>query len=474
MCLIALPHLNLGVGLGENIDTYLMLERGLRFRTEGYLPSRSWGNPLYEVWAHPLIQFAGPSVARNVSWLWHVGSLGVLWRFFLRRTRNERDAFLGTSVLGCLPVMVIAANTLLETAQALFFFFLAFTTSDRPIRKLSDSVLPFLAAAACAATRVEGFILIVALAITRMGSFPSERRRTLILSLSAIVVAALPYWLLYRHSTVLEFSILNTGDPIWMRLVKSGIGMAAALGTLTLLWSIPRFRPLWNGRHDPAVRLAGVLWILLFLRFVLLPDEVEYFSMGAAAALMVLVLVERSVSARVVLIATLLVSNFVRFSYFARDPVSGAIQWKPGIAAGALLVDRYKRVQNEYIRNHFVSDYTPQLRQAGCVPERFSYMELMVERFPKQDPDRRCVLVSLKWLVRMRDVVMPSQGESLSEFLAVYDKTVILHPLNRDRGWRRFITSGIGLTLWSAPEIKRSIASRGPVQIIGPEHPISK
>jgi hypothetical protein len=287
------------------------------------------------------------------------------------------------------------------------------------------------------------------------------------LAVTFIGVALLPYIFLYQYPTLFHFQILDTGDTSWIRVGKALIAIVATFGMPGFIFLVTRM--FWKARYPRDLVFESLLFLffLTVIRLIILPDELEYFIFGAVA--MVLLFVSFEWSARALGVAFLLVLSwdFVRITFFDRDETTSAVVFDFNITPGPILVDRILRISNEYIRLHFISEHREDLARAGCIPEEIQYTELLFEKFPSPaGPGRRCVLTSKKWLARMRDVVFPGRDADLESYLESYPSILILHPLNRDRGWRRFIDIDADFFVWDEEKIMDEIRQSGRIQVL--------
>ena len=84
--------INIKIGIGENIDTYLVWQNAQIFTRDGhYYGSRSWGFPLYELFAYPLL--VGLALWPKIySLFWFILSLGFVYLLLLTEGVSKRRA----------------------------------------------------------------------------------------------------------------------------------------------------------------------------------------------------------------------------------------------------------------------------------------------------------------------------------------------------------------------------------------------
>ncbi len=439
---------NFSIGVGENIDSYLILNNALNFSSAGYVKSRSWGVPLYEGVVYPLIYHFGITAGKFYSLLWVAVMLSGVHSFLKMSNVSAFQTRLGCLAIALLPCTIIAGNSILETSQGACFAVLTTVSlmkflSQRTYKLL---LLTFLFAILATATRPAYAILLISLTLVLLFDKKSSIKLVLTLFIFSILLAAMPYLLFYKpfHSLSESFRILNTGDPSWMRIVKSAIGFAAVLGLPA--WGIITAsaffeRSTWKMRvqSSPMNVFFICVSICYVVRMLLLPDEIEYIYFWSVAFLMWIFGTPMSNKYTVIILFGIALPNVVQAYFFQRQE-NGSVGINFGFTSGVFEQERQKRALNEYVRKDFAISAAQAIRSLGCDPAEINSSDIFIEKFPYgYDPTDNCILTSIKWFARMRDVVLPSQGAEMAEFISHYNKKLIVHPLRRDRGWRRFL-----------------------------------
>ena len=119
---IALVSINLPYGFAQDDDGYRVVHNGMQWAQQGYVRSRTWGFPAYEVVIYPILSHFGTCAAKLYSMLFCIGN-GVLFFLIARRVSGGNLSLVLPAGLGfvILPVTIISGNSILETSQGLFF-----------------------------------------------------------------------------------------------------------------------------------------------------------------------------------------------------------------------------------------------------------------------------------------------------------------------------------------------------------------
>jgi hypothetical protein len=447
LLLVLSPSLiNLSVGLGENIDSYLIWRNGSTFLNFGsFERSRSWGYPLYELIAYRLIGM-GPIAAKLYSLFWSACASVFAYRLLRWEGLPSKAAGLGALAFAWMPCTIISGNTLLETSQSTALGLLTLFTARRyfTTRATKDLLIALFACALAMATRPCHFVsfasLVLVAALFRMTSLP----RLALFSGVAALFAIAPYLTLYGSMPWYKgISIIETGDPLTIKLMKTAIGYAAVVGLPAWLvvtaFFATRFRALSVRSSITPWNVFFILFSALYLlRFILLPDEIEYFHAWGAGLILFAVARMHSSRWKYAVVFAVALPNLAQLHFFDRTP-NGEVLFSPGLSPGAILQDRDGRLVKEFTRTEFMPLAQKEWEQEGCQGvTRVEPLHLFSESFPIVEGPS-CVFTSLKWYARIRDQVFPSQGLSMEKFLSGYPRTVIMHHIPTDRGWRRFL-----------------------------------
>lgn len=502
---LSLAAINFPVGIGEDPDAFLVVQRAHQLPTQGFAPSRTWGFPLYEVVAYPLIVYAGEPVAKAWSAvcvaLASVAFLAVLERLTADRWR----AFAGAVGFVVLPVTIVASTTMLETAQGLLLAILALLAWQRWRAHAEPAYwYAFALTLGCAiGTRPDYVLLAGAFAFAtwrgRMrgdasaagedggasaaralgvrvpdeayGAHQAQAPRVVHLAAGVAIVAAcalLPYLALYgRFPFTLD---VIPADPFGRRLVRALFGVAALIGLPALVflaasagwWMIARRRATSaadasRSASTPASRSASTAtsaatsaststsalasasasardardlrWLavsaaaLYVVRFVSLPDELDYIVVLAPLLIAVVVASSLSRAAVVTLTVLLALPNVVQLHLFERTP-AGTIRLAPGISSGAIAQERSARARTRYLHEDL-----PALMDR--VAARFGVPDYTTDPLPGGDRSAIIPEDALRFYRADR------RGGALRASAA--RARLIVYPLPTGRGWRQFL-----------------------------------
>lgn len=447
--------LNFFDGFGENIDSYLIFNIAENWWETGYIKSRSWGFPAYELFSYPLIYFFGVYAGKLFSFSWVGLSVFIFYRHLKQYHRSRWALYFGPIAFAFLPCTVISGNTVLETAQgvSLALFCLYFAHRTLIFSRAQDLFLAFAFGALAATTRLDYIILVAAFSFTLLifGYFKPQVIGLLFL-LSGVMVLA-PYLLLYDSNPFsVGFQIINTRDPVWMRLIKAGMGYAAVIGlpafavllSFFLSWlreKVPKETQSKTSQISLNITPFGLFFLITspfyLIRMVLLPDEIEYIYPYAVFLLIMIFGNLRNPTKMAFLTLALALPNIFQVHLFSRSE-TGKIAFQPGFSPGVFEQERQRRLLNEFIRTDFPPIAQRQADQLGCQSLKITPYDVFTEKFPKAT-QADCVLASVKWYSRMRDYVFPNQDRNMERLLGRYKIGIIVHSLPTDRGWRRFL-----------------------------------
>ena len=440
--------INIKYGIGENIDAYSILDRARSFAGNGvYLRSRSWGYPLYEVVAYPLLNWGGITAAKLYSLAWLAASVGLAALKLRLDDIPTTQLWAGVAAFAWLPCTIISGNSVMETSQSLalglagVYFFLTFLKQGHEKQLIVAMILTGLALGTRPCHVILLASIVTTLTLFRLVSFP----RLLALTALSSVLGFAPYFFLY-HSLPWQpgLSIIDTGDPMSMKLVKTVIGYIAVLGIPA--WAVlmaAGIRHLSRAKSISTLNITpwGVFYtlvtLLYLIRIMLLPDEIEYAYFWGSLTLLFFIPKLPSRSWVVILAFASALPNFVQLHFFDRGQ-NGAVISSWGFSVGAIEQDRQYRQSREFMRSDYMSMVDQQWNATGCTGPRPQWTSFFAEGFPFST-SANCEFVSLKWYARMRDYVFPSQGRQMERFLLRYDKTLLIHSFPTDRGWRRFL-----------------------------------
>lgn len=453
-------------GLGEDDDTYRVAGWAARWATEGYHRSRTWGFPLFELYAYPLYSLWGGVVARLPAAGLCLATVILVYRFCLPLRGPWMAALTAAAVL-VMPVVHLQATELMETSQSLFLglgFVLAVlhwraVTDPPPLRGLLG--LSLLAALATA-TRADNVILVGAYGLAVI---LSTRRLPGTLVVGGLVFVALVAAIFVGVYGPDQMARIIQGSPdvilpdSWLRRppravlgALAAIGLPFALFIAAGLWR-RRFRRLeFLGAGERLFLIMGAL--LFAVRYVMLPDEVAYLIIPATTLVIILCCAlpssGRGAGWLPVAVLALALPNLVQLALFDRPYARLVV--RPSLQPGAIQQDLgYRRIYKAEM------DF---LLQAERTPESLGCTAIQMRPEPISQPGACLVLNSgtMRYL-------LDSWADAAQKwrYLAEYDKIWVYDGVN-GRGWHQFLSyRDIGdldatrLTLMTVAELRAKL-----------------
>ena len=434
---VALVSINLPYGFSMRHDGETVVRNGMQWAHQGYVRSRTWGYPAYEAVIYPILYYFGTSAAKLYSMMFCIGN-GILFFLIARRISGGNLSLALPAGLGflILPVTIITGNTILETSQGLFFalcglwFFVQYFGTWR---KRDLYWLAFFLGLATA-TRPDYLIFSAAAVgvLLRRGDLHKNRvgwKDLILFPVLYLAVGLLPYLLVYGNLYA-SLSVVIP-DPLSRKIIRAILGFAA-------LWGVPAILVTAAGgwiyrsgllnrlkilRTDPLILLFAASLALYAIRYVMLPDELEYIYVLVPLFLIVLLKLLPHQAFFVALMLALGLPNIVQVHFFDRDPVTNDNRLSLGISPGAIYQDRQMRLLNEYKEREL-----PALSQQ--IAARYGQKEFI---------DQQSTLPNAL-------VIMPEEdlryyradriGGALNKVFR--SQTIIVYPLPHNYGWKAF------------------------------------
>jgi len=422
--------LNFAYGFAEDPDSTRVVEKALRFSDEGYQVSRTWGFPLYELAVYPIISFFGLFYAKLYSLVFYALS-SVLFFLTLRQlTLDPLKSFLGALCFVVLPISIISGNTVLETSQGMFFAILGLYSYLRFARSRGNGYwyLMTIALGAATSTRPDYVFLSSAIGLTTL-MFNRPRLRDL--ALGALVwsmFAFLPF-LIYERIPFRQDVIIP--DPLSRKVIRALFGYLALLGipatALIIFLALKNYKAWFilakKVLEDDILFLFTVALALYSVRFVMLPDELEYVYVLVPLLIMVAVRLNMKRTGLVALVIAVAIPNMVQIHLFSRTD-QGDLVVSPGLSPGTIAQDRSEILKLEYQTNKF-----PTL--LGHIAAKYGHEDYTSE--PSGKPHELVIIPneSLRYY----------QPERLRGTLyeVACTQEIVVYPWSSSRGWRQFI-----------------------------------
>jgi hypothetical protein len=346
--------INLGAGFSHDTDSYALVEAAYRSVELGHQRSRTWGFPAYEWIAYPSVRAIGPVWTAAYSLVYHGAAVFLLFSIGLHRGARPSVAVPLACTYAVLPAAISSGNTLLETSQGILLacgaILCMLRQSDGGGARWRVGTVAMLALAT--ATRMDYCILaaslFTALLVTR-----SESVRSIATQVALYTVLAIAPYLSYGELSFAGSVVLP--DPIVRKLLRAMLGFGALLGLpLTMLLaylSVKHARNIVARRRelvdDPALVLLAVALVLYTIRYVALPDELEYVLV--LPVLLVTALARYLANPRLawMFVGCAALPNVVQLHLFERDE-RFETRVAIGVSPGAVYQERRLRLRNEY------------------------------------------------------------------------------------------------------------------------------
>lgn len=423
--LIGLSAINFFYGISEDYDGYFVVEKAQALKDDGYIPSRSWGFPAYEMIVYPIIVFAGLNAAKFYSLVFSLGSVFVFSVIVRNVIDDKVKQFFGTLAFVLLPITILSSNTILETSQGIFFALLGllFYMRYRSTPRSYNFYLMAVSLGFAVSTRPDYFLFSASVALV-MCIYHRPGIKILLIGLSLWSISALLPYAIYESW---PFSaVVVPPDPFFRRFIRALFGIVNLYGVFAIallaVWAMSNYRR-FSEIDNPLLSLIFITFVLYVIRFIMLPDELEYVYILAPLLILLLLHLQMSRYYLILLAFTLFMPNLVQIHLFERAD-TGDLKINVGISPGAIAQERNKRLLNEYR----VNELSIVLQQ---VAERYGYSDYVGE--PTEESGVIVVIPdeSLRYYRQDR------WGGIFYD--AVCNQTVVVYPMPENRAWRQFI-----------------------------------
>ena len=373
----------LGLGYAEDVDSLGIARSAEAILAGGYERSRVLGVPLFELIAAGLLGLGGVSLVNAASLVFTLGAVVFLWAA-LRRTGGKGAPF-ALFAAAASPLILINASAMMETSllalcvsAGLWAAVSAAATGERRF-----VIAAALAGALATAARPDAALFALALG----GSLAFEQRKdwrkaaeTLAWFAGLGLLAIGLYGLMNGGYAFLDQVAVSQDTPA-RSAARAVLGAAAVLGlfgavvlAITLARAARNPKAAWTRAVDatPAARVALLIAIaagvMYGLRFLALPDELEYLL----PAFLCLCLAFGAFAGRLtcaLLAFSLLVANVGQIALFERrgEDVRVAVS----LQHGALVQDWAFRRHNQWLRSPQTEAILADLAgELGATPDR--------------------------------------------------------------------------------------------------------
>lgn len=328
-------------GLSADSDSALLLRSTEHWLTTGeYARSRTSGFPLYEALLL-LSKSVGVSLL-GINLLSLLMALGAAWWAY--QMVGWQEGWRGSLMLALLltyPLFMIASVEPMETMLSLL---LAFSLVYYAIQRPQFDSVHIVLAVLLVLTRLDAALLVIAIALGRLGSQVSYERYQSLLWLSKVGILSLLIYVALNQG----FGFLNAQtmgfDSWWRRFARAIASTANALqltGMFALFVWVRHLRKVYVSGGSFGYLDQLLLWAvgLYALRFSVLPDEVFYLIIPVVLLMLRAVLLLRP-SVKVISSLILLgcIQTTMTVSLFERLPgVQDRIIFKPQLSASPLI-----------------------------------------------------------------------------------------------------------------------------------------
>jgi len=425
---LSLASVNLPYGFSGDMDGHFLHAHARAFPDQGYQPSRSWGFPAYEIVLYPLVAYLGTAAAKAWSSLCYVLASLVFFLALREARLDQSTSFLGALCLTVLPIAVISGNTTMETSQGLFlallglYLYIKFAASRR-------QVYLYLAAAGlglATSTRPDYVFFSACVALTILGFNRPATRQVMLGTCMWLASAFLPF-LIYPQVQLGADVVLP--DPLLQRIFRAAVGGVALLGVpswVLLSFLLAREHSRWlmwikESARDSLLFLFMTSLGVYAIRFVLMPDEMEYVLVLVPLLIMVAARLGIGHASLVLLVLALAIPNVAQVHLFSRT-VSGELSVALGISPGVMWQDRSERLRLDYVHG-----------ELGELMRRVSgehgQREYAIQ--PSGDPDTMVIIPEDR--LRFYD---PSRHGGRYHRVGC-SQTIVVYPMPSSRGWRQ-------------------------------------
>jgi len=355
-----------GSGLGTHGDSRAIVETSVSAILRGqYVPSRSYGNPLYEYAAALLFSIGGLRLAGLYSMALALLSV-VLLNVLLGRQVRPVARFCGLAAVCLNPLFLINAFVITEWMQMILLSLLLLWFAQHWLRTGAASVL--LGVGACSAllvlTRPDAVILCAAIYGALFCHIRFEPRRSVWLAVTIILAGV---------TTLSAFGFINHGFAFVRggiqlnsfsyshNLASAFVSIYCSFGPLAPIVLIAMVvKVLRRARSVPEFLATTPFYTLIFLilippllwRFTLLPDKLEYLLPLMIVGTLALVIERPPISWLIVYSASMIVSSVVTVSLFERTGLTDNVRVHIRAHAGAISQEITGTVNNWQIMSN--------------------------------------------------------------------------------------------------------------------------
>ena len=434
-----LSSFNLFSGIAEDVDGTFVVAKALEFSVKGYQRSRSWGFPAYELIIYPLISTFGAFSAKLYALFLTVCAITTYY-FLLFSIKSSRvKAFLGALCFSLSPLTIIASNTTLGTSQEIFFVISglwAFVQWGKH-RSLQYLLLVSAGFGLATSSRPDHILISTAVGLIILIFYRPSVKKILLAVGVWVTFAVLPFFIYQSFYFGLD---VVYSFPLIQRIGRAFIGLIAIWGIpfwLLIAWWLFFYRrdisaKFHNKKFEikPYSLLVIISLLLYLVRFVLLPDELEYIYIFIPLIISLFVFLNITSKNLVILLLAMLIPNLLQPYLFQRS-LDGNLILSLGFSPGAIFQDHQNRLRMEYETEIFPITAVKFAEQQGC--KNVSTL-LFPQSYPIQGP-----ICSFLPEDRIR-FYEPGLYGGMEKFQQVIcSQRIFVFPLPTHRAWRQMI-----------------------------------
>jgi hypothetical protein len=326
------------LGLAEDSDSisiYKNIEKLVNFE---YIPSRSWGNPGYEFPISFIVYNFGLQIGNLYSLFWCLIFLITSYAL-LKHHKNKFWYFLAIALS---PLTLSNASALMETMQGVSIAVLIVYFANQYLNTKNTKQLVFLTllSVLLLLTRIDYVVLLFALWLSIVLTLQTNRERLYptISFIIAGVVTALIYGLINNGYEFLSHNVLLS-ESYGRRAIRSIIGLVtifSAPGLLLVATIVIINRQILINTFKESFLFKLLFFSLIFggIRFMLLPDELEYIFWLLPIIIFGLSSLNIPKYLAVPLAISIASVSFVNISFFDRNLVDDNLKFAPKVSIG--------------------------------------------------------------------------------------------------------------------------------------------
>lgn len=373
----------LGLGFAEDIDSLGIAQSAEAILAGGYERSRVFGTPLYELIAASLMGLGGVMLVNAASLAFSLGATAFLWAS-LRRVGAKGAAF-ALLAAAASPIMLINASAMMETSLLALLVSAGLWASAAAAATLDRRfiIAAAVVGALAAAVRPDAALFALALGAGLAFELRKDWRKSfeVLAWFAGFGLIAVGFYGLMNGGYAFLDEVSVSQDGVGRSFARAVFGAAAILGlfgavvlAVTLIRVACDPGAAWSrlARAAPSARTAlfvAIIASLLYgLRFLALPDELEYLlpaylalcvALGAFAGRLTCALFALSV----------LIANIGQIALFERD--GGEVRFAVSLQAGALTQDWAFRRHNLWLRSPQTEGLMAELAgEPGATPDQ--------------------------------------------------------------------------------------------------------